>query len=127
MRRNHLWFPVLLVVALFANQYRTDSPTTPASLSEETLAINHMAANGTPIHLSHHAKERMGQRHFTLDEIRQTLAHGVIKAPPRVGDKGDTIYKVEDPGLDGHKEAEVVVIKHSDDLFIVTVYWHGEE
>ena len=100
--------------------------TPTASLEETTAKIRALARSGAPITLSRHARERMAQRNFGPEDIRETLAHGDIRQPPRLGKKGDLLYKVEHENMRGERDGEVVVIPREAELFIVTVYWDDE-
>lgn len=125
---------LLLVVAYLAAPSHAPTPLPVAtqagasgSLADMSQHINSMAQHGAQITLSKHARERMEQRHVSLEDIREVLSHGSIRHAPRKGDQGDMIYKLEQEDTRGSKDGEVVVIPREDSLFIVTVMWDGHD
>jgi len=85
---------------------------------------------GKPIILTDHAKERMNQRHITIDEIQQALRKGKLndkKSEPKV--KPFPKYVVtahvrnKQPGINRErtKEIEIVLAAHEDETIVVTV------
>lgn len=118
---------LLLLAGLFVVNFISQHDATAPAPTFEAIAqsINVMAQEGATIELSKHARERMTERHVSLDDIRNVLAHGRIIKAPRTGYKGDTIYKLEQKDTRGTKDGEVAVIKREKSLFIVTVMWDG--
>ena len=123
---------LLLALALvFSSFWSAPTPVTPvvshnAALDEATSRIRQLARSDAPIRLSRHARERMQQRSFQLEDIRETLANGVVRQPPRTGKKGELLYKMEHEDTRGTRDGEVVVIPRANELFIVTVFWDNE-
>lgn len=125
-RLRIIWLLIGIMVGVAFAQLAPIAPPPPADLAEMSQRINALAKNGAEIRLSKHAKERMEQRNFTLDDIRVVLQNGAIKTPPRMGKQGDYSYKMEDDDTNGTKDGEVVVVPEENSLFIVTVMWDGE-
>jgi hypothetical protein len=85
---------------------------------------------GKPIILTDHAKERMDQRHITIDEIRQALRKGKLndkksepKEKPFPKYVVNAILRNAQPGNNRKrtKEVEIVLAAHKDETIVVTV------
>lgn len=85
---------------------------------------------GKPIILTDHAKERMAQRHISIEEIRQALRKGKLndrKSEPK--EKPFPKYVVGAQVRNNHpqnnrgriKEIEIVLAAHKDETIVVTV------
>ena len=62
--------------------------------------INSLAKDAKNIKYTKHARERLGDRDFSIRDVEKVLCNGIIIEEPREGKKGDWSYLIQYWGLE---------------------------
>ena len=85
--------------------------------------IRDLAKDSKNILWAYHARERMEERGFVVDDVLRVLRSGLARGAPEMTDQGEWKVKMTYQ-IKGAREAGVVtIILHSARLFIKTVEW----
>lgn len=88
--------------------------------------VRQRADTSAHVIITDHARQRMAERGFTIDDILKILRQGAIYVPPFRNEHGSWQTDVERRMPGGRDAVAVTVVPHDKMLIVRTIMWRDE-
>jgi len=95
-------------------------PTTELSRKDVEFVVRDIVETGTLV-ISSHAKERMAQRRYTIQDVQFILSHGRVQSSEFNVAANNWKYRFEGNDLDGDSGSVIMAIASQYNAVIITV------